>query len=298
MPKYILIEHGFDRIKLWLDHSEYPGDLDEVRMHCGDVVHTVGQMPYGAVWKSSLELYQPTCECLRLVRTALGSEVRIQPDYVEIAIDLIPTPARPHLAKSLERAFLASAVPKYHRREAVCVEGTWYFERRTEQGVDRRPNVLTCYADRPSKINNKTPAADAVPCLHIEWRISGIQALRRHGLRNLDDLLALKHSQFWPRHIELFTLPGSTQLGRLLGNADGSADDASGQAYRQRAARWIRRHSISTVHGESVFVLYNALRGRNRSRRIFQWQRSTFKRWLRTALKDAHGPAMSRSSRA
>jgi hypothetical protein len=282
MPNNIITEHGYDRLKVWFDRSELSFQIEILKQHCHEAIHTLGEMHFGANWKSSLDIFQPTTECLKLIRKALGNEVRVLLEYVEIALDLTPPPNRPRLSPQLERAFLAAAVPKHHRREAICIQGTWYFERRSEQGERRRPNVLTVYSDRPSKINNKT-VEGAVPCLHIEWRISGSAAMHRAGLITLDDLIAFKPSSFWPQHVELYALPGTTQLGRVLSRVNSGKLEASDQAFRKRAANWVRENSLKSNHGDEAFVLYNALRGMDR--RAFKPYKISFKKWLNTLKK-------------
>lgn len=277
MPKNITVEHGFDRFKVWFDRSEIPFQIGILFPHCRDAVPTLCEMPYGANWKSNLEIFQPTMQCIEILRNCIGSDVRVLLEYAEIVIDVIPPPNRPLLAKQLEKAFLKAAVPKYHRRVAICINGTWYFERRTDGDLRRRPNVLTVYSDRPSKINNKD-VEGAVPCLHIEWRVSGSEAMQRIGLRTLDDLIAFSPGQFWPQHVELYAMPGSTQLGRVLSRLKGGKEDASDQAFRKRAAGWMLEHSVKSTHNDEVFVIYNALKANER--RAFKPYKIAFKKWL------------------
>lgn len=296
MPNNTTTEHGYDRLKVWFDRSEIPLQIGVLLPHCRAAEFKLGEMPYGANWKSSLEIFQPTMECLKILRNAVGNDVRVLPEYAEIVIDVIPPPNQPLLAKQLERAFLAAAVPKYHRREVVCVKGTWYFERRTDTGKRRRPNVLTVYSDKPSKINNKA-VEGAVPCLHIEWRVSGSEAMQRIRLRALDDLIAFSPGQFWPQHVELYAMPGSTQLGRVLSRLKGGKEDASDQAFRKRAAGWMLEHSVKSTHNDEVFVLYNALKAKER--RAFKPYKITFKKWLNglkssQKLSPANGVAKAR----
>jgi hypothetical protein len=280
------IEHGFDRIKVWLDQTEYPGCLDDLTPHCRGVEFTCGQMLYNAQWKSAIELFQPTQTGLRVLQHALqDSSVAQQPSETEIVIDLIPNAAHRHLAKKLERAFVTVAVPKYHRREALYEKGTWYFERRTGPNGSPREHVLTTYADRPSKLSNRHIRDGDPPCLHIEWRVTGVAAMQKLGLFTVDDLIAFQHKKFWPKHVYLHALPRKTDLGRLLARAKHASNEVSGTALRRRADRWLQQYATPTVKGRSQFVLYNALRGTKR--RLLERHRVTFKQWLHDALKSS-----------
>lgn len=282
------IKRGFDRIKIWLDHAEYPGNLDDLRPHCGDVQFTCAQMPYNARWKSALELYQPTLHCLHVLGDVLcASSVAYQLGEVEIALDLIPLDSQPGLAKQLGRAFVSAAVPKFHRREALCEKGTWYFERRTKPNLRPREHVLTVYYDRPSKLDNQRPGTNDAQCLHIEWRVSGVAAMKKLGLYTVDDLIAFRHEKFWPQHVHLYELPRKTDLGRLLTLANGFDASISGSALRKKADRWLHQHTMKSEKCRGQFVLYNALRGTQRRR--WEQHRITFKQWLRKTLNCSHG---------
>lgn len=280
------ILHGHDRIRLWLDQPEYPGDLDSLRPHCRDVQITSGQMPYNARWKAAIDLFQPTRECLDLLQITLGARVAVQLEYVEIAIDLVFPLSHSQLIRKLRRAFMAAAVPQYHRREAVLEKGTtWYFERRSRPDGRKRPHVLAVYADRPSKLNNRTVTTGDPACLHIEWRASGVDSLMKLGLATLADLAKFDHAKFWPQHVFLYGLPSKTVLGRILAKAAGKDQSVSGTALRRRAERWQNKHSVPPAPTKGQFVLHNALRGEPALKRILP--RITFKDWLSDTLKNS-----------
>lgn len=274
----LIIEHGFDRLEIWLDRSEYPGQLDALKAHCRKVKHVVGEMPYNLRWKSQLEIFQPTTECLQELNRALGGTVNAQIAYAEPAIDLIPRSS--NITKRLEKTFLESAVPKYLRNPTILVEGTtWYFERPTDDKGQRSERVLVAYADRPSKLNNRRHWKNGLPCLHIEMRLSGAPALQRVGIVSINDLIRFPHSSFWKSRIELYQLPSKTQLGQLVGKIEGKDRDVGDRALVKRATQWMQKH---TVAESGQFVLYNALRGFDR--RALNSHRVSFKQWLSDAV--------------
>lgn len=270
----LIIEHGFDRLEIWLDRSEYPGQLDALKAHCRKVKHIVGEMPYNPRWKSQLEIFQPTTECLQELNQALGGTVFTQITYAEPAIDLIPRSSK--ITKRLEKTFLESAVPKYLRNAAILVEGsTWYFERLTDDKGQRHERVLVAYADKPSKLNNRRYWVKGLPCLHIEMRLSGAPALERAGIHSINDLILFQHSSFWNSRIELYQLPSKTQLGQVVGKMQGKDRDVGDRALVKRATQWMQQH---TVAESGQFVLHNALRGLDR--RALNSHRVSFKQWL------------------
>lgn len=254
MPKVI---HGFDRITLWSDHSEFPGSLDPIKDHCTDIKLYLEQMPYQARWKSRIELFQPTITCLRLFAEALGNNVSVMVAYVEIAVDF---PAESYEQAVLWRdAFLGAARMKYQGQPVVFDEhgNTWYFGHREGEDGNKRGKVLAVYADRPSKLLNARPTDDAPKCLHLDLRATGTDAVSGIGIFTIQDLIDFKHKRFWTEQLTMFELPKPTELGRLLAKANGTDMGVSGTAFRRRAARWIKNGSI-----DDIFVMHNALLGR------------------------------------
>jgi hypothetical protein len=75
-------------------------------------------------------------------------------------------------------------------------------------GPRKAPNVLAIYRDRPSKVTGE------IYCVHFDWRIKGVPALRRAGIISVTDLLTLDHRQFWRERLLLrdFNL---RDLGRM-----------------------------------------------------------------------------------
>lgn len=284
------IEYGFDRIKFWLDANEFPGDLTRLSPHCQGAEFACQQMPFNARWKSSLELFQPTIECLEVLKAEIGQTTQVQLSYTEIVIDLIPRSKKAGLSNFWCDQFLQAAVPKHHRNKAILHKGTWYFNRLAHSDTSRRSkHVLAIYCDRPSKINN-SKWAKAPNCLHIEFRISSMEALSQIGLWTIDDLINFSHATFWGQHVHLYALPNKTNLGRTLAQIAGSDSNVTGEALRRRADRWVRQYSENTTQGHEQFVLFNALRETNK--RAFSRYRVTFKQWLRQTLNQSHHQGM------
>jgi hypothetical protein len=241
--------YALDRVKAWTNRPELPITQRCLKRHCTDVKVTLGQMLYNANWKLQVELFQPTNKCLTLLKEALGSDVRALINYAEIACD-IPANSKEQ-SQDWQKKFIGSAKMLHQRQEVVRYEGTDYFGRRES----KRGNVLAVYADRPSKINNAKPAANAKPCLHIECRIRGSTALANRGVVSLQDLILFDHESFWDKNIRIYQLPNLTDLGRLLGKSIGLNNNISSNALRKRATKWMNDFR----NDDGDFVMHNAL---------------------------------------
>ena len=161
-----------------------------------------------------------------------------------------PTTAR----KALRTTFLQALKVPHQRVLFYLCEGTFYCGRRAENG-DRDGSVLVLYIDRSSKINNARPGGDAMKCFHVELRLSGKDALAKHGIRSLDDLISFDHERHWQTSLKLYMLPSKTELGRLLAACYGGRSDVSDTAYLKRANRWLAEHSL-----DGQFIMHNALK--------------------------------------
>lgn len=270
------VVHGNDRITVWLDRPELPIAQEYLAPHCAALTVTVQQMEFNSRWKLQLDIHQPTMEFFRLLSAAVGHDIAVLITYVEVACD-IPAKNKKQ-ARQWRNDFLAAARVRYQRHAVVRYLTIWYYGRRSNKGV-RRGHVLALYADRPSKLNNAQPSADALPCLHVEWRASGSAALVQIGVVSLTDLIEFDHRSFWPKRLCMYQLPRKTDLGRLLAAASGADTAASGSALRKRAERWQERH---TINGK--FVLHNALLECPELKR--RLPEVSFWEWLQVTLND------------
>ena len=244
--------YGVDRVTIWLDRPASEAEFEALCEHCTCLTVTNDQPKFQANRKCKLELFQPTRKCLRMAKEILRAETNADLTYVELASD-VTLPKRVRTA--LLTAFLGSVKVSSQRSLFVQCEETFYCGKRAESG-GRDGSVLAVYADKASKINNARPDADAMKCFHVELRLSGKDALRKHGILTLQDLISFKHKQLWEKCLKFYALPRSkTELGRLLAACCGGRADASDTAYLKRANRWIDKHSI-----DGRFIMHNALK--------------------------------------
>lgn len=244
--------HGVDRLTIWTDRTVSEAELEELHEHCTDLKVKHGQPKFQANRKCKLELFQPSRECLCLLRQILGAEINADLTYVELARDVTSTKA---MRMALRSVFLGAVKVPHQRSCFIKYEGTYYCGDRRSENDGRDGCVLALYTDRSSKINNARPEAGAMKCFHVELRLSGKAALAKHGIRSLDDLIHFNHKQHWQTSLKFYVLPSKTELGRLLAACCGGRMDASDTAYLKRANRWLEKHSL-----DGQFIMHNALK--------------------------------------
>ena len=264
--------YGFDRVGLWLSVPDLPIEQALLEEHCAKIAVVAHQMPYQARWKLQVSLHQPTTECLHLLQQALGSAISVQIEYVEIDCDVLAK--TPRQALEWQDAFLATAHMRHQRQTVVRFLNTWYWGRRANRS-GRRAKTLAVYADKPSKLNNARPAADALPCLHIELRADGVETSAILGLVSIQDLIDIDYPMLWEKVLRLYELPKPTALGRLLAKLNHADTEVSGTALRNRAARWKAKYTL-----DGKFVMHNAVRGTPGIQRHLATV--SFVQWLKT----------------
>jgi hypothetical protein len=126
-----------------------------------------------------LQLCQPSDAALRFIA---AREHRL--NYAEVALDW--TFDTEYERDDAHRFVNEHMVKPHHRdQEVKYVNGTRY------TGMRPVPNNVVIYADKPCRITGE------LYCVHIEWRINGVKALPRAGIHSVQDLLTLKHREFW-----------------------------------------------------------------------------------------------------
>ena len=191
-----------DKLQIWLKQPltktqivafRNLGSVDDIHNH-------PARFDYS--FKQRLQFGQPTDDVLRRL-----NKLNAYPNYVELALDLTfdSEVERDEAAAFIDRY----VVKKYHDREY----GIRYVKGVTRY-TDRRlaPNNLATYRDLASKVTGE------VFCVHIEWRIQGHPALRRHGIETVGDLLKFDQQTFWQQHLLLATFD-LRKLGRMQRNS-------------------------------------------------------------------------------
>jgi hypothetical protein len=75
----------------------------------------------------------------------------------------------------------------------------------------RAPNKIVFYRNQFSRITGE------LNCLHLEWHLNGLRAVRNAGIETGQDLLKFDHRAFWDRRLLLYSVEAD-RLGRLVRN--------------------------------------------------------------------------------
>jgi hypothetical protein len=151
----------------------------------------------GGVWieryyRRSARLTQPFGDALRWLATR-----RHYLNYAEPAMDSL-------FDSKAERETAYDLVDSLHWKRWPGNQEVFRYERTRYTGSRRAANRLVSYDDRPCRITGDPW------CLHGEWRLTGVDALRGvrtastpRGIWSIDDLLQLDPRQFWSERLLL-----------------------------------------------------------------------------------------------
>ena len=214
LPEPIGINPYFDKIQFWVRKPLDQRTIVWLRRQCGRGSLFVADepAPFGGGFCQRIELRQPSDKALRWLarhRDALINQVEITIDLtfkfranVEEASDFL----HQHLVR------------RWHRRRqgvrTFCStprdDNTGAGETRYDAGP-QASNLLVIYAEDHTRITGE------LNCLHIEWRLNGLKAVRAAGIGSGQDLPEFDHRAFWQKRLRLYVV-NRRRLGRLLRN--------------------------------------------------------------------------------
>jgi hypothetical protein len=187
-----------------------------------------GPARFDARYRQRVELRQPTDLALQRLsenHEALINRVEISVDYIFVCV-ADRDEARDFLHRHLVRRWHGKRqeimVVRGRTKKALVPDadldkmGTRYDARRGS------PNVIVLYGDEHSRVTGEPH------CLHLEWRLSGLKAVRRARIGSGQDLVMFNHRHFWEKRLLLFDVDRE-RLGRLIRNSlDGTRRRKSG----------------------------------------------------------------------
>jgi hypothetical protein len=189
-----------DRVQLWLPRPLPRNQMSWLARKSGGPIHVEDRpMRFNPYLTQRLQIYQPSWHALQ----SLATLDCVLLNYVEISLDWIF-----HHEVDRNEAYWFACwhhIKQRHREQLVKIIGPSGTSRYS--GPRRAPNVLAVYCDRPSKITGEL-------CCHFDWRIKGVNALRRAGIASLGDLLNLNCRQFWRDRL-LMKEADLRELGRM-----------------------------------------------------------------------------------
>lgn len=197
-------------------------------------------------WIYKIYVHQPTVDALRLLQDA---EVQIRARVLEVHVALDLATATFGDAERLH-GFVESRllVSKWTRKLVARFDRTTYFNVNTRAGAE-----VVLYSDRKSKLSGNPP------CLHVEWREIGKDALRKASFESCGDLITVDHRKFWIDRLALWIPPNFTKLSRSHNKTAGSRSATSiGNETTRRAVSHLMRSTLSpdgTVITNDLLVL-------------------------------------------
>jgi hypothetical protein len=196
----------FDRIVIWLRIPVDGRTLKKLRHHCGHLQPGRRIARWDRNFKQRLDFKQPDEEALRWIAGRNDGLI----NYGEVTLDLIfrsraeSVAARDYLYRHLTR--------RWHRGQEIVFYDNDEDSTRYD-GPRTAPNVIAIYLEDYSRITGECY------CLHVEWKMRGVDAVRAAGILRPRHLLTFDHRAFWRERMRLYTVdPG--RLGRLFRNRE------------------------------------------------------------------------------
>jgi hypothetical protein len=202
-----------DKVQVWLRKPIKPKTVLELGGHCGRGGIYAENRParFDPNFRQRLEFKQPNQQALRWI--AYRDDALI--NQVEVVLDLIFediiqkedawTFFNQHLIRRWHGKKQEIRVVKSRSAAEDNPIGTRYDAGRWA------PNVIAVYAEDHSRVTGE------LHCLHLEWRLNGLKAVRSGGIKSSGDLLEFDYRQFWQTRLVLYTIDPE-RLGRLVRN--------------------------------------------------------------------------------
>ena len=169
-----------DKVHIWLSRPLSQGQLDWLKQQCGGMHVDHQPKRWDRIYQQRLQLQRPNREALQSLSTLMGGRL----NYVEFGLDWI-------FDDEEERDQAFALVSRYHVKRWHGKQRITFAKTTRYTGQRRAPNVLASYADKASRITREPY------CVHLEWRINGVEPLRRAGITCIRDLMNFDHRHFW-----------------------------------------------------------------------------------------------------
>lgn len=213
-----------DKIQFWLRKPIGNPEISSLRQQCGrGGVHAEGRAArFDARFRQRVELRQPSAEALQWL--AMRRDALI--NRAEIALDLIfgdrnkrddvfeflhyRLVRRWHGKRQNVKLVRGVKHPRKRRRVPEIVEEVGFGHTRYD-APRSAPNGIAFYHQPFSRLTGE------LDCLHLEWRLNGLRAVRNAGISSGRDLIQFDHRSFWNERLLLYEVD-EARLGRLIGN--------------------------------------------------------------------------------
>jgi hypothetical protein len=201
----------FDRIVIWLRRPVDRTTLEKLRKQCGELYPgpddpLTETCPFSTKFKQRLDFKQPSDRALRWIASHCDGLV----NWVEVTLDLI-------FATAHECAVCRTYFHRYLRRRWHCGQKITFYhddpDNERYDGPSTAPNIINDYTQQCSRITGECY------CLHVEWKMRGVGAVRAGGILRPRDLLTFDHRAFWEKRLLLYKIDPA-RLGRLFRNRE------------------------------------------------------------------------------
>lgn len=239
----------FDKVVFWIERPFTDAEEAFIDSQCGpggnDLRHPKGKRKarFAPRLIQRVEVRQPSLALLKFLSTVEGLFFNM----LEITLDLIFSTEEDR--NTACEFFDCHLVKRGHRGEVRYDKGTRYTDRRWAQ------TNLVAYRPDFAKLTGE------LHCLHVEWRICGIAALRRMGIGSINDLLTFDHRAFWKRRLMLKAVRDFARLGRIYSSGLRKERRNTARSPRVHVTRGGFQYHIDRRLGQMLFRLEDTTQG-------------------------------------
>ena len=201
-----------DKVQFWPRKPLDRARLAWLKCECGRGGVYAHDQParFDASYRQRVELRQPSDKALRWLATC--DEALI--NRVEITLDFIfeSLAERDDTSEFLHRHLVRRWHNKNQQIRIYMPEADDYSLGGTRYDAGgRSQNRAVLYRETHSRITGE------INCLHLEWRLNGLKAVRAAGIETFQDLLEFNHRVFWQKRLRLYNVD-RRRLGRMVRN--------------------------------------------------------------------------------
>ncbi|MDD5581290.1 MAG: hypothetical protein PHY16_18725 [Methylobacter sp.] len=182
----------FDRIKIYLDLHATNTNLNGLLASNPKNTLIMKEFTPNSHLDKMLDLFQPDARDIKRLKVVSGD---CAINYIECAIDFMTddTNILDSLCYFFNRHLIKATIKNYNRQ--------FYFKEINHQTVyfttatdDRR---LVMYSDLLARKNT------ALQCLHLEYRIEGVEWVKNEGIITVNNLINFNHERLWDNLLDL-----------------------------------------------------------------------------------------------
>lgn len=196
----------FDRVNMYLDARARKDYLSDILASNINNKLTMKEFTPNSHLDRFLEIFQPDDQHFKQLKTISGN---CAISYVECAFDFMTDDDRVlnHLAYFFNRHFVHATVKDkartFYYNNFDDLDETIYFTPPADK------LQLLMYTDKEAR------KCKGLKCLHLEYRIYGLDLVKNQGIITINNLLNFDHIQLWDNLLD-FRKYNLTELGRLL----------------------------------------------------------------------------------